>query len=249
MINIAAHALLSANLTDRPSRRTATALRDAPACKDQPRPPETRVAAAAAAPRHGAAGNASRNRWRFSAANGEARPALERFIAAGFLKAYSARLTAFMPELMGLYDDTTLAAACGLRPAAAGALFLEQYLEHPVEQVVSRATATTASRSTIIEVGNLSVARPGYARHFVLWLTLHLQSTGMEWALFSAVPALRNNFMRLGIPMVTLGPATPERLADHVRADWGTYYDQQPQVTAVNVATAYATLCGTPCNP
>jgi Thermostable hemolysin len=197
----------------------------------------------------GATADAAAGRWRFCAVTGEARLATEHFIAAGFLKAYGARLTEFMPELMGMYDGPVLAAACGLRPAATSTLFLEQYLEYPVEQVLGRAIAATVNRNGIIEVGNLSVARPGYARHFVLWLTLHLRSIGMEWALFSAVPALLNNFRRLGIPLVTLGPAAPERLADHVRANWGSYYEQQPQVTAVHVATAHATLCGTACHP
>jgi hypothetical protein len=66
----------------------------------------------------------------------------------------------------------------------------------------------------------------------------------MQWALFSAVPALRNNFLRLGIPMITLAPADPGRLSGNALANWGTYYDQQPQVTAVHVATAFATLAG-----
>lgn len=183
-------------------------------------------------------------RWHFGAVNGETRKDTERFIAAGFLKAYGARLTEFMPELMGLYHDDALVAACGLRPAENGTLFLEQYLDHSVDIALNRATGITADRKKIIEVGNLSVSRAGYARHFVAWLTRHLHDSGMQWALFSAVPALRNNFLRLGIPMITLAPADPARLTGNARANWGTYYDQQPQVTAVHVATAFATLAG-----
>ncbi len=188
-------------------------------------------------------------RWHFCAASAATRGAIEHFIAAGFLKADGARITEFMPALMGLYHDAGLVAACGLRPAASGPLFLEQYLDHPAEVALNRAAGTTPDRGKIIEVGNLSVARPGYARHFVACLTFHLQAAGMEWALFSAVPALRNNFLRLGIPMITLAPADPDRLIGDGRACWGTYYDQQPQVTAVHVATAFATLGGTACNP
>lgn len=183
-------------------------------------------------------------RWHFGAVNGETRKDTERFIAAGFLKAYGARLTEFMPELMGLYHDDALVAACGLRPAENGTLFLEQYLDHSVDIALTRATGITADRKKIIEVGNLSVSRAGYARHFVAWLTRHLHDSGMQWALFSAVPALRNNFLRLGIPMITLAPADPGRLAGNARANWGSYYDQQPQVTAVHVATAFAILAG-----
>lgn len=186
--------------------------------------------------------------WHFGAVNGKTRADTERFIAAGFLKAYGAQLTEFMPEMMGLYHDKALVAACGLRPAARGALFLEQYLDHSAEIALTQATGANADRETIIEVGNLSVSRAGYARHFVAWLTRHLHDSGMHWALFSAVPALRNNFLRLGIPMITLAPADPDRLTGNVRASWGTYYDQHPQVTAVHVATAFATLAGKQCH-
>jgi hypothetical protein len=104
-------------------------------------------------------------------------------------------------------------------------------------------------RRSIVEVGNLSISRPGYARHLVYWLTMHLRSTGMQWAVFSAVPALRNNFLRLGIPLFTLGQASPDKLPAETKAAWGTYYDQQPQVTAVSVESAFEALSGLSCNP
>jgi len=80
-------------------------------------------------------------------------------------------------------------------------------------------------------------------------LTMHLRSTGMQWAVFSAVPALRNNFLRLGIPLFTMGPASPDKLPAETKAAWGSYYDQQPQVTAVSVESAFEALSGVSCNP
>lgn len=198
--------------------------------------------AAAGAPPGVAAARPLR-RWRFTTVGAEIRPAVESFIAAGFLKAYGARLTEFMPELVALHDDGALAAACGLRSAAGTPLFLEQYLDVPVERVLGNAGA---DRYTITEVGNLSIARPGYARHLVAGLTRLLHERGMHWALFSAVPALRNNFWRLGIPMTDLGPADPARLSATARANWGSYYLQRPQITAVHVATAFRVLSGRP---
>lgn len=189
------------------------------------------------------AGIPTPQRWHFNTANGAARPAVERFIAAGFLKAYGARLTEFMPELVVLHDGSELAAACGLREAASNPLFLEQYLDVSAERALGIAGT---DRRTIIEVGNLSIARPGYARHLVAGLTRLLHERGMQWALFSAVPALRNNFRRLGIPMADLGPADPQRLPAAARANWGSYYQQRPLVTAVHVATAFCVLGGCP---
>lgn len=194
-------------------------------------------------------GNATAGRWRFGPAGQATRNTVENFIASGFMKAYGAHLTEFMPELMMLHDRNELAAACGLRPAADAPLFLEQYLDQPAEKMLGESTGQTIARRNIIEVGNLSILRPGYARHFVIQLTQYLRSIGMQWTLFSAVPALRNNFRRLGIPMITLAPADPARLAGIVRAGWGSYYDQHPLVTAVNVDTAFNALCGMPCHP
>lgn len=173
------------------------------------------------------------------------RSSVEHFVATQFKKAYGAKISEFMPDLMGLYDDATLAAACGLRLAATGQMFLEQYLEHPAEEVLGMKTGTATSRHTMMEVGNLSIARPGYARHLVYWLTMHMRNAGMQWALFSAVPALLNNFRRLGIPLLILAPADPKRISADMRATWGTYYDQQPQVSAVNVESAFKALIKT----
>ncbi len=195
---------------------------------------------------HNDEADASHGRWRFGPAGLAARAAVERFIAAGFLKAYGAHLTEFMPELMVLHDHGELAAACGLRPAAGTPLFLEQYLDQPAETLLGGTTGTGIARRNIVEVGNLSILRPGYARHFVIRLTRHLRSIGMQWTLFSAVPALRNNFRRLGIPMVTLAPADPARLDSAVRSEWGSYYDQHPLVTAVHVDTAFDALRSVP---
>ena len=206
-------------------------------------------AAAEPVPFFSNAPDTSRRRWSFGVAGAHARRATENFIAAGFRKAYGANLGEFMPELMVLRDGAELVAACGLRHAAAGPLFLEQYLDPPADELLCRLGEGPVARSRLIEVGNLSVSRPGYARHFVAWLTQHLHGAGMHWALFSAVPALRNNFLRLGIPMVILAAADPQRLPADKRRNWGSYYDQQPQVTAVHVATAFHTLENRACNP
>ena len=192
--------------------------------------------------------DAALKRCRFDRINDGDRGSTESFIATQFNKAYGAKITEFMPELMGLYDNDALAAACGLRAAATGPMFLEQYLEYPLEAVLGRATGTQIERRTLVEVGNLSISRPGYARHLLCSLTMHLRNIGMQWAVFSAVPTLRNNFQRLGIPLITMAPASPDKLPANIKASWGTYYDQQPQVTAVSVEAAFKALDRNSCN-
>lgn len=185
--------------------------------------------------------------WLFACAPAHERSEVERFIAARFLRAYGARLRQFFPVLMSLRHHGSLVAACGLRRAGAEPLFLERYLDDPIDVVLSATTNKRVVPSAVVEVGNLAAARAGIARRLILELTLHLKKAGIRWAVFSAVPSLRNNFRRLGIPLIPLVPADPSRLVPGERAEWGTYYDVAPHVTVVRVAAAHTALTRKPC--
>src|SRR5512134_2381976 len=66
------------------------------------------------------------------------RAQFEAFIAARFGRAYGARVTHFLPHLLGVRDGLgRWQAAAGYAAAAGGRLFLEQYLERPVEQALA----------------------------------------------------------------------------------------------------------------
>lgn len=173
------------------------------------------------------------------------RPEAEALIRRAFARAYGARIRRFLPLLMGLRNGAGhLLAACGLRHAALTPLFLETYLARPVEATLSAATGAEARRHEIVEVGNLAVARAGYAPLLIAALTRHLHATGERWVVFTAVPALANSFRRLGIALASLGPARLEALPAAERAGWGTYYDTSPCVMACRVEDAYRALAG-----
>lgn len=199
---------------------------------------------------HGGEKRASRNApsaahlhaWRFAAVDAVARAGIERFIFDAYHSAYGARITSFMPHLTALYRDEELLAACGLRSAAYEPLFLETYLERPIEDVLGSLTRTQTRRDDIVEVGNLAIARPGAARMLIELLTAYLHRRGERWVVFTAVPVLRNNFQRLHIPLHVLGDARPENLTLEARQQWGRYYDCSPRVSAVRVADAAAAL-------
>ena len=185
--------------------------------------------------------------WTFRKAEEDELLAAECFISASFRRPYGAHLGSFYPDIMVLRHGGELVAACGLRHAQAGRIFLERYLDGPIEAVLSGAIGECVERPSIVEVGNLAVIAAGNARDLIGRLTCHLQQGGTAWAVFSAVPALRNSFRRLGIPLVQLAPAARERLAPAERAEWGTYYDNAPVVTAVRVSAAQAALTRLSC--
>jgi len=190
---------------------------------------------------------ARKARWSFTGAGARERPGVEEFIRRGFERAYGARLARLMPTLMVLRRDAQIAAACGLRPAVGEPLFLETYIDAPVEAALSHAAGEAIDRRDIVEVGNLVIARAGFARRLIVHLTTHLSGNGTGWVVFTAVPALRNSFLRLGIPLVALATAQASRLPAPARAEWGKYYEQGPIVTAVRVQSAFDAVCEAAC--
>lgn len=173
----------------------------------------------------------------------EERSEIEGFVQQCFASAHGARVTHFMPRLLSLRSrHNELIAAFGLRAAAEERLFLEAYLDAPVEQVVQHHTGRSIRRQDIVEVGNLSALYPGAARWLIVAVTAQLFSEGYQWVVFTGTSALRNGFHRLGLRPVELGLAALDRLPALERADWGHYYDHAPMVMAGDVAHGYRSL-------
>lgn len=166
------------------------------------------------------------------------RAELERFIRQVFHRAYGASIRQFMPQLMSLRDaGGRLLAVCGLRNAASGRLFLETYLDAPVENVISERTRDEVLRGDIVEIGNLAVAEPGIAPHLLASVSGYLHGTDTRWAVFTAIPVLRNSLARLNMPLEVLADASLQRIVPAERPEWGSYYDKNPQVMAVRRAS------------
>lgn len=175
-------------------------------------------------------------------AEGESpRPQVERFIQAMFKRAYQARISHFLPYLLSMREEGRVVAALGIRPALQTALFLEAYLDKPVENVLAEKAGHPIDRNRLVEVGNLASGHGGGARALIITLTAYLKGAGYEWVAFTATPKVRNNFARLGIELIPLARADGERLGS-ARDDWGSYYDQAPVVVAANVAAGADSL-------
>jgi len=166
------------------------------------------------------------------------RAELEQFIRIVFRRAYGATIRHFMPQLMSLRDSGgKLLAVCGLRNAGSEALFLETYLDAPVESLIAQHAAQEVVREDIVEVGNLAVAEPGIAPHLLASVSHYLHGTGTQWAVFTAIPVLRNSLARLNMQLEVLADASLERIVPKERPEWGSYYDKNPQVMAVRRAS------------
>lgn len=173
----------------------------------------------------------------------QTRAEAESFVQEAFRVAYGATVAHFMTALMTLRNDSGgLLAVLGLCDAAGQTLFLEQYLEQPVEQALSTAVAGVVDRRSLVEVGNFAVGAAGGGRWLITALTAYLHSAGRNWAVFTCGPELQNSFHRMGIHLVELAPADPSHLSSEERARWGSYYAQVPKVMAANVAQSHEVL-------
>ena len=156
--------------------------------------------------------------------------ATKEFVKAEFLKRHNAHITEFIPSLVSIINrEKKVRAVVGYRTADSGTLFLEQYLDQPLDTYISEHCGFKVPRDQIIEVGNLTCAANGYARLAIIRLTEMLHESGFRWVGFTATQGLYNSFLRLGLTPHTIAPADISRLYSS-NNDWGTYYDNSPQV-------------------
>lgn len=165
----------------------------------------------------------------------EGRPELERHVADVYRVAYGASLRHFHRALMAVLDDAgELMGVIGATVAERGTrLFVEQYLDEPVERVVSRVAGDVCPRESVAEVGNLASGRPGTGIILISTMARALMALGCRHAVFAATSALRNRFERMGVTSFDAGPADGRRLGAAL-AEWGTYYETQPRVLVMD---------------
>jgi hypothetical protein len=130
-------------------------------------------------------------------------------------------------------------AALGYRGGLEGPLFLEAYLDDPIETLLSHRLAYRVNRGGIVELGCLA-AIPSTTL-LSLWrdaaATLSAQ---YDHAVATLTAPLRDMFRRVGMPIIELAEAAPTRIPDAHR--WGSYYDHNPVVCGAPITTSIAAL-------
>ncbi len=155
----------------------------------------------------------------------------EDFIRDVFRRHHEAHVRSFAPNLLLLEQQERVIAAVGWRGADQENLFLERYLDEPVEILLERLTGQEFSRNRVVEVGHLASDKPGGSVQVIVSLARHLAREGYEWVVFTATRELVRIFTKLGLPLLALAKANPARLGAQAK-DWGRYYETQPVVVA-----------------
>lgn len=177
----------------------------------------------------------------FRGQNDADRAGLEHFIQQIFQATYGAELGSFYPNLTAFTTDNQLRGVVGYRDGMVKPLFSEQYLDAPVETVMSRHLKQEVRREQLVEVGNLALANPGEARWVIAAMTAFLHAAGYRWVLFTVVKPLFNAFQRLGLRPIEIATPDPARLSDGGRS-WGSYYQAGPVVCAGDIEAGYRKL-------
>ncbi|VTR54948.1 Thermostable hemolysin [Serratia fonticola] len=81
--------------------------------------------------------------------------------------------------------DGVLVGACGLNRADNAPLYLERYLDAPIEEVVAAQTGTILPRNRLVEIGNFACSESGNARIMFAAICRLLYENQLDYVAFT----------------------------------------------------------------
>jgi len=151
-----------------------------------------------------------------------------------------ARLSPSFETFMHVGSRAANGAALGYQRAGSEPLFLERYLDCPIEAAVTAALGREVERSAIVEIGNFAAVDA--MAMVALWgAAANDLGERSEVAVATLTAPLRGMFARIGVPLHPLAAARPERMGSGAQ-DWGRYYELDPQVCAGVIAEGQAAI-------
>lgn len=168
------------------------------------------------------------------------RHVVEGFIAGVYRDHFDASVASWAPTLVTLSHGGRLVAAAGYR-GAESPLYVERYLDAPVEQAIAAHTGHRVAREHVVEVGHFASVQPGEGRRLLLQLARHLADLGGRWVVSTATRELRELLVCVGLTPYALAAADPSRLTGDA-AGWGRYYEHDPVVVAGDLPRGLASL-------
>jgi hypothetical protein len=113
-------------------------------------------------------------------------------------------------------------------------LFVEQYLDTPIEKALNQ-TGIKANRNQIIEVGHLYSNHSKFALPLLLTTGVSLFITGQKTLVFCATNHVKKLISDARIPLTELCQASSGKLAN-TGENWGNYYQTSPSVIAISTS-------------
>lgn len=157
------------------------------------------------------------------------RESLESRVRSGFGQHFGACIEGFMPTLAWYQHRNGGSGVIGVRRAADEPLFLEHYLDTPVENVIYDASGAKVSRNRIAEVGQFVVDDREIVGSFFRDLVPFLRDEGFDWVCFTGTDRVRAIVERVGFCGLPVANAAADRAAP-TNDRWGSYYEHEPVV-------------------
>ncbi len=163
---------------------------------------------------------------------------IEAYIADKFRQEYEAEVSTFAPLLLSMHCKKELNAAIGLRPAESSALFIEQYLDAPIEESIKVDESVSVKREEIIEISNLVATRRGASQLLFIVVGSILYEAGYRWLVFNATDKVERITRKFPFPVQVLCAADPQCLGERAQ-EWGRYYETSPRVIVGDIRVAH----------
>ncbi len=155
----------------------------------------------------------------------QGRNEVESFIAEQYQRVYGANIQEFMPQLMTFKCKNKLSTAVGIKSALLKPLFIEQYLDQPVEKVIESQTQAVVERKDIVEVGNLAASWKGTSQLIMVLMPVILERAGYKWSILTATGQVERLLRKICLTPITLCEADESRVSNDDEV-WGNYYQQ-----------------------
>ncbi len=154
---------------------------------------------------------------------------IEARVQEGFCMHFGAAIHEFMPELAVYRHADGSSGIVGIRRASTEPLFLENYLDRPIEAEIAALAALPIERERIAEIGQFVVDDRDIVGDLFRDIVPFLLDNGFEWVTFTATGVIRALLARIGFHGKPVARAEAARLGSDT-SHWGSYYDKDPMV-------------------
>ncbi|WP_437730218.1 thermostable hemolysin [Sorangium sp. So ce1335] len=120
-------------------------------------------------------------------------------------------------------------ACAGLTFSSGDRLFSEQYIDEPIEQVISALERQPVSRDAIVEVGSLASIEHRAGTELIRAVPILAWCLGKKYILCTITANLKIIFDAVGLNFQPVRGADAARLGEGAQERWGSYYEQRPQ--------------------
>lgn len=170
------------------------------------------------------------------------RQMIEDFIALAYEQEFDASIEVNYPILIGLCDSAgQIRAGVGMRMASCENLFLEQYLDLPVEITLGQNLPHQVERNVIVELGSFASTGLNMSLYLLAAAAAYLATRGYEFGLVTATDKMNRLFKMFDFHTQVICRAQKHDLLDQAM-NWGTYYSHNPRVIAGSIQQCLAAV-------